>query len=390
MVASSSLTLAKAIAKGPDKLRRETLAMPEFVTWIAVSVILTWVSSPKATVFTAVYTESQTIDATWNFAATWMISYAFLMFALSDSVFEKRQSISQAKRWLIVVAMGVIVIWFQLMRGNRESLPLVVATLLTYFVWGRSLAQGSGRPVAVLRPGVTIAILCVFLASYLVGLVRFSLVGVTNVAEGASVLRDLAYGNAIRFDNAITGTWSAVLLTPLSIAGDYVYGILPLKNGQTYLDLLGSIIPGFVADWIGYTRPIDAQRGPAWEMTYGMGGTHAVVLPFMNFRMPGVFVILGVLGALTRFVEGAVLKRPTVVSLALLGSIVMALPHWLWYGEKNIINVFIIWLVLSFLYRIRLTGAAVPQLASASIPNLRANAEGARISEDHATPRGIC
>jgi hypothetical protein len=149
-----------------------------------------------------------------------------------------------------------------------------------------------------------------------------------------------------------------VLLTPLSIAGDYINGSLPLKYGQTYLDLLSSIIPGFLADWIGYTRPIDSFRGPAWEMTYGGGGIHAVVVPFTDFRMAGVLVIVALWSFAFAGMERYLIRHLNVSRLALLGIIGMAIPHWLWYGEKNIINAFFIWLVISLLYRLRLTSRA--------------------------------
>jgi hypothetical protein len=124
--------------------------------------------------------------------------------------------------------------------------------------------------------------------------------------------------------------------------------------GQTYLDLLSSIIPGFLADWIGYTRPIDALHGPAWEMIYGLGGTHAVVVPFMDFRMTGVFMIVAVWSFAFSRLEHYLINHLTASNLSLLGIIATAIPHWLWYGEKNIINALIIWFLLSILYKVRL------------------------------------
>ena len=153
-----------------------------------------------------------------------------------------------------------------------------------------------------------------------------------------NVLNDLGGADIIRFNNIITGTWIGVLLTPLSVAGDYINGSLSIKHGQTYLDLLLSIMPGFLADWMGYSRPIDSLRGPAWEMRYGLGGTHAVVVPFMNFSMGGVFIIVALWSFAFAKIERYSIKRLTVSNLALLGIIAMVIPHGLWYGEKYIIN----------------------------------------------------
>jgi hypothetical protein len=145
----------------------------------------------------------------------------------------------------------------------------------------------------------------------------------------------------------------------LSVAGDHINELLSTEHGQTYLDLVGSIMPGFVANWIGYERPIDAFHGPAWQMRYGIGGTHAVVVPFLNFRMAGVFLVIAFWGYIFAKIEHSVIRRLTVVNLALLGTVAMAVPHWLWYGEKYIMNALILWLVLSVVYRIRVSRSRI-------------------------------
>ena len=112
---------------------------------------------------------------------------------------------------------------------------------------------------------------------------------------------------------------------------------------------------GFIADAVGYTRPINAFSGPAWEMRYGSGGTHATVLPFMNFRMLGVLAIPAFWAYIfTRYEKGA-LKRISISNLAFLCTVAMAAPQWLWYGEKYGFNAFVIWLLLSVLYRMSLS-----------------------------------
>ena len=155
--------------------------------------------------------------------------------------------------------------------------------------------------------------------------------------------------------NFLNGTWSAVLMTPLSVAGNYINNSSTCKFGKDYLDLLLSIPPGFIADLFGFIRPIDGSNGPAWEMTYGLGGTHAIVLPFMNFRMIGVFLIPSIWTYILINFENKLSKNTNVMNLAFLVTIVMASPHWLWYGEKSGLNAFILWLFLRFFYRISLS-----------------------------------
>ncbi len=115
-----------------------------------------------------------------------------------------------------------------------------------------------------------------------------------------------------------------------------------------------------MADAIGYTRPIDGFSGPAWEMRYGIGGTHAAVVPFMNFRMLGVLVIPALWAYIfTRYENGA-LKKLSIINLAFLSTVAMAAPHWLWYGEKNGFNALVIWFLLAFLYRLLLSIGRTP------------------------------
>jgi len=345
-----------------------TLSMPVFFAWIGIAILLTWIAAPADTVFSARYTESTAIAEGIKFSSAWMFSYAFLVFALADSMFESSPKLGKLKRKIVLYAIVLIVIWFQILRGDRESLTFVVAAILMYYVWGKSLLGSAKDRVKLNLPLMFLAVFVVFVAAYFVGAVRHSLTEVGDISDLMGVLLDLRAAGAFRFDSLITGTWSSVLLTPLSVAGDYVNGSLSLKYGQTYLDLIGSIVPGFVADWIGYARPIDSTKGPAWEMTYGQGGTHAVVVPFIDFRMAGVFIIVGLWSFVFSKIERFAIKRLTVSNLALLGVIAMAIPHWLWYGEKNIMNALIIWLMLSVLYRVRLTKSAVNSMDGSSQP----------------------
>ncbi|KAF0192546.1 MAG: hypothetical protein FD165_709 [Gammaproteobacteria bacterium] len=333
----------------------KTLSLPVFLVWIVVSIALTWVSAPKETIFTAAYTQSEPININWGFSAAWMVSYAVLTFALADAMFEFRPGIGKLKRTVIMLTILLVVIWFQLLRGDRESLTFVVAAALMYYAWGRSIRGVVSGRRGLSGSKIFLVAVMVFAAAFFVGSLRSMLAGTSTISELSNNLEQIGKSGALPFDNMMAGTWSGVLLTPLSIAGDYINGSLAIQYGKTYLDLVGSIIPGFLADWIGYERPIDAFHGPAWEMTYGIGGTHAVVVPFLDFRMAGVFLIMAIWSYLFAKSEQIAIRRLTVANITLLGIVAMATPHWMWYGEKYIMNALILWIVLSVLYRIRMT-----------------------------------
>jgi hypothetical protein len=330
-----------------------TLSMPTFFVWIAMGVIASWLFAPAQTVFTEVYTESVSISQNWNFSSLWMFSYAFLTFALADAIIECDRSLARLKRKIFFFAMLLVVVWFQLLRGDRESLPLILAAILMFYVWGApitSFINKKTKVVSISKIKIALLVLLVFLVSLFTGALRYSLVG-ADLAGTVSIARDLFAPGQIGFENILAGTWSAVLLTPLGIAGDHLNNSLSLQYGQTYWDFIASLMPGFVADFIGYQRPIDGFHGPAWEVTYGMGGNHAVVVPFMNFRMFGVFAIIASWTYLFAKLERLFSADLTPSRLAFLGIVAMGTPHWLWYGEKNIINSLIIWFLLSLIYR---------------------------------------
>lgn len=337
---------------GGSFLHIRTLSLPVWFMWVFVGVALSWLAAPQDLLFTATYTTSASALESANFSSAWMISYVLLTFALCDSILDRNTVRKTLKRQAIICAIIFVAIYLQLLRGDRAVLPFVFGALLIYFYWAAPATQKSRLKLPWLK--IMIGGLVLVVVSMIIGATRYSLVGMEDIGSILSLLGELVESDRIGISNLLHGTWSAVLLTPISVAGDHIYGLLSLKLGQTYLDLLLSIPPGFVADAVGYARPIDSFSGPAWEMRYGLGGTHASVVPFMNFRMIGVFLIPAIWAYIFSRYEKHALRRLSVINLSLLGSIALASAHWLWYGEKNGFNVLIIWFLLAVLYRVSL------------------------------------
>jgi len=244
----------------------------------------------------------------------------------------------------------------------------VFGMALAYYYWAAGVTQRRGFNIPWHKiVAITFAL---FVVTIVVGVLRSGLVG-ESVSGTIDLILALYQSDTIGLNNVLSGTWSAVLLTPLSVAGDHIYGLLNLKWGQDYLDMLLSIIPGFLADAIGYVRPIDGNQGPAWEMRYGLGGTHASVVPFINFSMLGVFLIPTLWSWFFANVEKSTLRLLNVPKLSFLLTFTMAAPHWLWYGEKSAINALVMWLVFSFLYRLSLGMFRAPKSRMGSSVNRR-------------------
>ena len=156
----------------------------------------------------------------------------------------------------------------------------------------------------------------------------------------------------------LCGTWSAVLLTPLSVTGDVYYGRMKFKGGETYWQYLLSVPPGTITRALGIERPIEGTHGPAWEMRYGIGGTHAMVVPYMNFSTPGVFFVLFLYGFFTGKLERLLMTNTQVNMQLLYASIFIAAPFWFWYGEMSLIRAlmsfYIVWIIYKFMPKIRI------------------------------------
>lgn len=331
-----------------DVRAEKSLSFPLWLMWIIAGVGLSWLAAPQETIFTAAYTVSKSLLEGANFSSAWMVSYGFLIFAFCDAVLDGNRARKALKIKWVVFAIAFIVIYLQLMRGDRESLPLVLALFLIYFHWSAPPSNKSGTGLLWLKISMLGVILLA--AAMIFGVLRSTVVGL-DAGQFFAVLAGLRESGSIRISNMLYGTWSAALLTPLSVAGDYINGVLRLGLGKDYINFLLSMPPGFIADVFSYTRPIDGLNGPAWEMRYGIGGTHASVVPFLNFRMIGVLFVTTVWAYALHASERGALTRLTVARLAFLGMMITVSPHWLWYGEKYAMNAVLIWLLLWWCYR---------------------------------------
>lgn len=328
-----------------------TMALPVWLVWVSTGLGLTALYAPQETFFTAAYTQSKSALEGVNFSSAWMMSYVILTFAFCDALVEARPAAREIKRKAIFAVIALVLVYFQLLRGDRESLSWILGLALLYFYWAAGITQRRGFTIPWSKLGLVVFGLVA--VSMVVGTIRSALTGASVSDAGALILESYEDG-AIGLGSILHGTWSAALLTPLSVAGDHIHGLLKLKWGQDYLNLILSVIPGFLADAIGYVRPLDSLNGPAWEMRYGQGGAHATVVPFMNFRMTGVFLAAAIWAFLIAKHERMAMGRAGVVRWTLLVTIAMASPHWLWYGDKNGLNAIILWLILSVCYRVSL------------------------------------
>jgi hypothetical protein len=402
----------KKDSSGGHYLPTRTLNFFWFFGLLTLALVASKLAAPSKTIFEAEYIGSGTMAESLNFGSLGLVSYSILILCFADVIFDQDRRRRVWKLAALVATILYIVIWLQFARGDRESIPMVIACAVLFWIWGAPRFAHHKSKLIALRVLAAASIVGIVAAGFVLQELRQRLAGkgladVATVIEqtyvdvtppprhqpappeskfatfpaeskvaavpdeskvaavpaeskAAAVPTDIRGPSHFeRIDRKIpSGTWSAVLLTPLSVAGDSLRGLLPLRLGRTYLDFILSIPPGFVADRLGYHRPIDADHGPAHEMRYGQGGTHAVVVPFMNFRMVGVVAILAALGWLFATVERHTshINPPwTVQKVAAFGIICTMIPQWIWYGEKILITSFFIWFGLSVVYHLTVT-----------------------------------
>ena len=330
-------------------ISNKELGKIKFTVMLGLGLFFSLISTPAQTVFEAQYATTTANIIPVNFSSGWMVSYAILTLLFVDA-YHSHSRYKQFKRTLIIAVIIYVVVWLQFLRGDRESIPWVVGLLWIYISNVRLGISWKKLTLPVIILGL------VLLSNQIVGALRSNLTGL-SIADAYSLIEKIFKSDQNEYFillNFLHGTWSAVLLTPLSVAGDHVLFGTKYLYGRDYADLILSLPPGFVADFFGYVRPLEYSQGPSWDMRYGLGGTHFSVVPFRNFGLFGVFLFSLVQTRMFFFLIRYFRRKNTVLSIAILGFLFSVLPHWLWYGDKYIVNAIFILIFLRFIYRFRL------------------------------------
>jgi len=219
-----------------DEIERIALHKPLsfliWIVWMIIGVGLSWISAPKESIFTSMYTASESIHASMNFSSAWMISYVILTFSITDALIDRDHYRRSLKLGLSLASIFYVVVWLQLLRGDRESVPWVFALSILYFYWAAELVKRK----RLVSPSIFKIFICAFLLiilSMVVGGMRQTSVG-ANLSDAVSIVFEMASDGRLGLSNMLHGTWSAVLLTTLSVSGDHIHNLLPAKFGGDY------------------------------------------------------------------------------------------------------------------------------------------------------------
>lgn len=336
----AGMSFAGALGRQRSRIQEsgKRLQWLSFAFVAVIAVALSWANAPTQTIFQTTYTTGVSPLEGTNVNAAYLLSYVFASMLAVDTLLESRRSIRRRKLIVAGVVAALIVVWFQFLRGDRESMGLVAALAVLSLLGAHGLSTRIFRSRRLLAAGVVV--LCLIAAGQIVGTVRSSAVG-KRFVEAIKVV-DFSL---------LHGTWSGVALTPLSVIGDFERDRMSRRWGSTYVDYLLSLPPGFIAAAVGYQRPLESTRGPAWAMRYGQGGTHLMVVPYMNFGILGVLVILGSWGLMIGRVEALAASR-TVRGLLLYATFFVVGPLWIWYGDMLLVRALMCFYVTWWLYRV--------------------------------------
>lgn len=304
-----------------------SLSLPAFILVLFVAIAFGRFYAFPATIFSARYSSLDPAAATVNFGGAGIVTFALLLVLLLDAWWMRPAGARRTtKTWLVLGGVLLVGVYFQLLRGDRDAVGFFLALAAFYVTHAglrKSIKKGESRLSPSRVTATLLGVVGVFLASQTIGWWR------TRAHAGVDLTRawDAVIQTGLYF-----GTWTNALLTSMSAVGDLQRGLMDLRWGGTYLDLIASLPPGPLATLLDYTRPLDTAQNLAWQMRYGQGGYSVVVAPLVNFSAFGVLGMLTLEGALIAWIERKASRlNPMWVLLQL--SVLAYGWGWFWYGE---------------------------------------------------------
>lgn len=316
-----------------------------FLAFLGLAVLLSWMNAPTTTIFRAAYATEGTQGAAVavNFMSAYIISYILIALLFIDA---ERSISGKVWKWtLLLFATLYIVLYLQLLRGDRESIGLVAALMALYITSGRgrALVQRVRRRVSRERSRIL-----KLLVPAIAIVVVFQIIGFVRSSEGRidpGYFQPGTRARAVLVDN----TWTSVLLTNLGMADEYQRGMDYLW-GRTYVDYLLSLPPGIVSRALGYERPIESWHGPAWwYMGLSAGGIHMVIVPFKNFGALGAFLVMAIAGFLIGGIDSR--NNGRLVWRLLYASLIIISFFWAWYGDMYTVRAVMVAVAAAILYQ---------------------------------------
>jgi hypothetical protein len=335
-----------------------TLSIPFYATLAGLGVLLSWMSTPKETIFQAQYflEQSGTIADQTNFAAAYLVSYLLLLVLYIDAEYDRRRIMRRFKFFVVIACVSYVVVFLQLLRGNRESSGLLAA-LFGLFVTHPTMMEFGRKGIKAARRRILLAFIPVSLLAIIF----------VSLGEARGTLSDVSaqLGPRQTFLLGLSqNTWTAVLWTQLGFSWQYREGQLHYRYGSTYRDYVTSLPPGFVAATFNIERPADtrnlAKLDPAGVSA---GGLYVLVTPFVNFGALGVLLIMALYGGFIGWIE-RYHASGSRWSRFLYATVLCSSFQWFWYGDLAFIRALMsaVGVYLLYLFLVSLRRGSAPAI----------------------------
>ena len=337
-----------------------TLSLIPWSFFLIFALYLSYISAPTDAITEAVYASSSSFSRDVGFDSSWVFSYCIVIFLAMDILFERKPSLKLTKKLLLVSSIIYMVLWDSLLRGEREGLMLLGSFILFYFFYWKNFSQfikptrltdaekKASTIIQYSRFKIVILTFSLLAISFVTALFR-SRISLYSFSEVLDIGAEILYIEG--FANLIKGTWTAVLSTIFSVSGDHYYQIHSINYGNDYLNHIYSILPGFVSKWLGLVRPVD-EEGIAAQLLYTGGGYHNIVITFRSFSVFGIYLITSLWYYLIVSLEKNLARTVNIYTCSLLALLILIMPKWLWYTDKNLMNALIIYVIIAFLFNI--------------------------------------
>lgn len=352
IAASAALGIAAAMSSSGfwvevKKLQLETstLSLKQYVLLLFISIFLAWAGMPADSIIEAAYTQSQARFAWFNWPSAWLLSYIIIALLYSDYIMDNSRG-AKIKWVFLLCSLFYLVVINDLGNGKRTSLPLVFGLFIYHLTFVSSKKKINFMKGVLI---LTFTLIFIFIGN-MHGALRGELFQISSLEDLFEIFIELKDRDVLGINIIAYGTWTDVLLTPFSVAYMYI-NKRDLLLGVDYLNMILSLPPAFISDYLGYVRPWNSDKSPAWEMIFGNGGVHATVLPFRNFGLIGVTLVSYLSTLFVIYIEKIQAIRISYFQPFLYISIMAIIPHWVWYGEKPLINGLIYMLLMAWTYK---------------------------------------
>jgi hypothetical protein len=315
-----------------------------FGVFTLIACIFSYLFTPQDTILNSSYGGflHESVAQNINFNSAGMLSYCFMIMLYIDILLSSRKN-KKIKNVIFFMALFVIVVVFEFLRGNRDCIALVASLFAMYIAYGKNIdfefnASFSKKKIKK----VILPALVVFVLFISIGSLRY----IAKSSDQYSLVEHFVNGIATQ------STWDSILLTNLDMAWKFHYNLFDYLYGKTYVDYLLSLPPGMITKTLGIVRPLETTQGPAWWFDISRGGIHVVLVPFRNFGIFGCFVVMSLIGYYISWVENN--KSRSIFFMFAYGVSVAGLIKWFWYGDMYFVRALMAGVIVYFVYKFSL------------------------------------